>query len=308
MQNLRLLFIILFLPFSGTAHIRESYCKISVYDKQAPLEYVYIFINGKYFAGTDSLGTVNIPRKLLKLGDTLSVSYVGMHPGTFIYRGESGHIFNLTPSITLSEVNKTADIGKFFAFYKKNVKVMLPFATSYKFRYTAEQCHISRLYISQSGYMELSKIYYRGNYTLDYQLNKLRVTTGDSSGLKSAVTCLSDAYHILHLLRYSDIAHARKYSLKYLGETGLYNVFVWNYISPADIPPQLIIYANKETKLVDKIESAYIHIVTGKLVRRLYSFEHNKKRGTYLTEGKIYAYSGSTLNDNYTLISLDKED
>lgn len=50
-----------------------------------PLCYAYVYINGHIYSSADSIGVVNIPIELLKLGDTLSASFVGTKTSFVIY-------------------------------------------------------------------------------------------------------------------------------------------------------------------------------------------------------------------------------
>lgn len=51
------------------------------------LPYAYVFINRKIYGSADSTGCARIPQRMLRDGDTLSASYVGVRDAFTVYRG-----------------------------------------------------------------------------------------------------------------------------------------------------------------------------------------------------------------------------
>ena len=110
----------------NSLYAQQKYCEINVQDGKEPLEYANIFINGKYFGYTDSSGNLSVPVWLLKNGDTLAASFIGMEPDTCIFQGQMEQRFSLTPSTELFQVTKTASIRAFHRFYKKTYGLNFP--------------------------------------------------------------------------------------------------------------------------------------------------------------------------------------
>jgi len=59
--------------------------QLKVVSENAPLPYAYVYINGRIFCSADSLGIAFIPVSSLKLGDTLSSSFIGADNNFVIY-------------------------------------------------------------------------------------------------------------------------------------------------------------------------------------------------------------------------------
>lgn len=80
--------IALFIFLSSIINLSAQTFTVRVVSGNDPLAYAYIFINKKIICSADSSGIAVFPQKLLNLGDTITVSYVGAAPGMAIYSEE----------------------------------------------------------------------------------------------------------------------------------------------------------------------------------------------------------------------------
>ncbi len=80
--------IALLFTLVSIANLSAQTFTVRVVSGNEPLAYAYVFINKKIICSADSSGIAAFPQKLLNLGDTISVSYVGATPGMAIYSEE----------------------------------------------------------------------------------------------------------------------------------------------------------------------------------------------------------------------------
>lgn len=117
----------LFILLSLAGPVIGSPLKLSVRsDANEALWYAYVYINGRAVAVTDTLGFAQVPDEKLKVGDTLSVSYVGTEPQWVVYdkglQKQAEYAFVLPEkydALVADEVIVKTDLKKFF---KKNTK------------------------------------------------------------------------------------------------------------------------------------------------------------------------------------------
>lgn len=97
----------------------QSFRVTAVSDGEA-LSYAYVYLNGGMFGVADANGEIDIPRGRLHVGDTISVSYVGMNPAWAIYTeklsGEPGCMIGMEirEAMDAVEVTSRFNIQRFF--------------------------------------------------------------------------------------------------------------------------------------------------------------------------------------------------
>lgn len=122
-------FFVALLILLGNSFLIAQNFKLKVISDNAPLGYAYVYINGRAYCSADSAGVALIPVSLLKLGDTLSVSFVGAKDNYLIYSNKIAHkgesSINLEQSLNLSDVVVTSygDSKKLFKKYVNIYKI-----------------------------------------------------------------------------------------------------------------------------------------------------------------------------------------
>ncbi|WP_300828347.1 hypothetical protein [uncultured Rikenella sp.] len=117
-----------FLVFAGFwCAAQAAPLKLTVHsDAGEALWYVYVYVNGRAVAVTDTCGVAQVPEEKLNVGDTLSVSYVGTEPQWVVYdkalKKQNEYFFILSEKYDLlvaKEVVVKVDLRKYF---RKNTK------------------------------------------------------------------------------------------------------------------------------------------------------------------------------------------
>lgn len=153
--------IALLFTLGSIANLSAQNFTVRVVSGKEPLAYAYIFINKKIICSADSSGIAVFPQKLLNLGDTISVSYVGASPGMAIYSeevaGKGECTIGLQESVYLKDIIvrgqdasnkmfkkyfKPLFVGNYHDFYTGNFKVIIKGLNMKKdvngdFKYTA---------------------------------------------------------------------------------------------------------------------------------------------------------------------------
>lgn len=82
------LLLLIFISYSTSSLFSQNFT-VKVLSGNEPVAYAYIFINNSIICSADSNGIAIFPQKLLKSGDTISVSFVGSKPEMFIYNNDA---------------------------------------------------------------------------------------------------------------------------------------------------------------------------------------------------------------------------
>lgn len=104
--------------------------QVSTISDGEKLSYSYIYQNGKTLGAADIDGVIAIPRNRLHIGDTISVSYVGLERAFVVYTEElatqPGCVVELAPNQVLTTVEVTAKFNVLHYFNKYVRKRSVP--------------------------------------------------------------------------------------------------------------------------------------------------------------------------------------
>lgn len=98
------------LALCGEAAYAQTQLVKIISDENETLSYSTVYINGKAYATADRNAVLNIPREMLKVGDTISASYVGYENGQVIYDGyrKGGYVICLN----MGQLEKVTIFGR----------------------------------------------------------------------------------------------------------------------------------------------------------------------------------------------------
>lgn len=229
----KILFLIGLIGFWG--YVQASPLKLSVRnDTNAALWYAYVYVNGRAVAVTDTLGFAQVSEEKLKIGDTVSVSYVGTETQRIVYDKtlqQVGEYAFVLPekynALVTDEVVVKADIEK---LYRKNVEQRR--AYYYMSLWTAD-FNMQIKTPDGKKYPVIGKIKFPYIMGFETKIPRKIITSSDTTGLswylKSDLTYALTSLHTALYVASQPAAGTWKPSFGYLWETG------WQ----SDIPYQL---------------------------------------------------------------------
>lgn len=253
--------LLYFIAFTGLwVTVQASSLKLSVRsDANEALWYAYVYVNGRAVAVTDTLGFAQVPDDKLKVGDTLSVSYVGTETQSVVYdkalQQAEEYAFVLPEKydvLVADEVVVKADIEK---LYRKNVEQRRPYY--YMSLWTADfgmkiQMPNAKVHIIAG------KIKFPYIMGFDTDIPRKIITSSDTTGLSWYINSdLTYALTSLHTVLYvasRPAAGTWKPSYGYLGKQDGNRIF---RISYAEIQPgisyQILLKADQESGEIKEI-------------------------------------------------------
>lgn len=253
---------------------QASPLKLSVRsDGNEALWYAYVYVNGRAVAVTDTLGFAQVPEGKLKIGDTVSVSYVGTETQRVIYdkalQKAGEHAFVLPEQyalLTADEVVVKADIEK---LYRKEVKQHKPYY--YMSLWTAG---FDMQIKAPSGKVFPVKGTIEFPYSMGFRtrapgkITTVSDTTGLSWYLNSDLTYALTSLHTALYVAARPNAGTWKPSYGYRGKRGGNRIFRLSY---AEIQPgisyQILLKADEESGEVKEISVDIADLNDGSVMR-----------------------------------------
>ena len=288
--------------------------KLSVVnDRNEPLPYAYIYVNGRVAVVTDSTGQAWLSEERLSPGDTLCATYIGTESAWIIFdqqlKAHGTHPFILPeiyPSLTAEEVTVRIDIvdllrkhlrHSFSIFY--NNRLRAPF--TWKNDAAETRCEIHGEFTAEMKGIENPNT---GMIPKFYQKPLKIATAQDTTQLSERIQ--ADIVHSLELMRYWNSlfnsikfgpqkfrANAKGWKLAYRGRKGGDHIF--RLSDPQeDGTAQCLAFVSEESKRIRRIEwHSYVPSRSGRPgSRSITSFTPINGRFPNCYAGKTSPYSG----------------
>jgi len=303
-----ILFFILSITYSGL-FAQENNFRISVVSNKDPLGYAYVFINNKVFGSADSLGIALIPVSQLKIGDTVSVSYLGMGKSFVIFDRKlcSNPIykFNLKSNLELSEILIIGDVVKFF---KKNVEPQYTLCSNHKFTMNFD---VKRSLNNVETFNATGTIKIAFSPSMkNFRCLNINSVADSSYIVLPVVEALSRGLGSSAMTNYFS-SWKEHIELKYLGVEGENRIFTWFFFETASRKGigQILIRANKQTKKIVNIEDYWIFQYNGHGIRTSGKYDLSVDKKQQYQVLKNIKYETQVDSSGYkTIISLSDID
>lgn len=228
-------------------------------DANEALWYAYVYVNGRAVTVTDTLGFAQVPDDKLKVGDTLSVSYVGTETQRIVYdkalQQEGEYVFVLPEkynALVSDEVVVKADIEK---LYRKNVERRRPY---YCMSLWTADFGMKIQMPNAKVHIIAGKIKFPYILGFDTDIPRKIITSSDTTGLSwyinSDLTYALTSLHTVLYVAFRPAAGTWKPSYGYLGKQDGNRIF---RISYAEIQPgisyQILLKADRESGEIKEI-------------------------------------------------------
>ena len=254
MKKLLLIFISCVLLPSSPLSAKDI--KIKVSSQGEPLGYAYVFVNGKAYAATDSLGVTYLPQNRLQPGDTLSASYVGMQDAFFICPPEGipsdSLLLDLKRNYALDEVVVSVDARKLF---KKYVRPQWPLYANHKLK-------MEFVVVTQPANLPAPDTV-KGSTTIAFNHSPIHmkgwrytcrdIKTDADTSLVLPPILLALRTAIIGAEAISNPPMEKRAVMSYWGTEGRNRIFTWAYPLKTGMTIQLLIRADRQTKKVNSL-------------------------------------------------------
>jgi len=307
----KIFFVSILILFGNSFVIAQNF-KLKVISDNAPLGYAYVYINGRAYCSADSAGVALIPISLLKLGDTLSASFVGSKDNSLIYSNKVAHkgesSINLEQSLNLNDVVVTS-YGDSKKLFKKYVNIYQSADWNYELRgdfilkTTSDRIHQT----------------IQGSFKHQLIPDLYRIETGETGleiDIKSDTAGYIPNLNFFYFFSYARIAikfskrsiSANNFIINYKGEVNDERVFFVTFrlekLKRTTLQSyQTLIYVNKETKDITHALNIVI-FQDGSKCETNVNYQVDKKQKV-IYPIKIQAYRAS-LSDK-TILELSAE-
>ena len=281
---------------------------ITVLNKKSdPMPYAYILINNKPVEVSDTMGVAKIPVNLLKINDTISVSYLGAFPAKIIFdetiKNNNSYCFYLEESgYSLNEV--VVSYQNYEKLFRKSVNIMpllnyecnMDAKLAVKINFPGKVAYVGYGIIEAINDKSSPRYWAWFNPPIKYTTNI------DTNAIWSSLN-----YHIHLALNLTNLSLWRwqidnklKSYYSYLGEQGNNKIFriVYPKTFIGDFYYQIILYIDKNTKYIKSVEveafnddpNGNLHKLSLKYNCELYNHKKPKKRTIYLPNDIHYIY------------------